>query len=270
MECRRLCRFFYTTGTRYMSYGWRHSSHQMTKDSDHCWSASTFITLWTFLTICFQSLLQKMAQDLRTTISPVYLTILQHLLDLLTRPISAQTLTALVETLSLLFRYLLIPAVNPELLDETWNKLRAILPKCLPEIQQTLAEVWAGVLRRLKAGSREKAVLLLAESAGDLADASAWVVIFVCKVYSCQRVTTSSINMFFLVYFSDFAHFFSCCFFNTSNSSFIKVTRSQFDAYPASSQLYIAYPSRQQCRSICDLERTYRSKSLRGFQATKP
>jgi len=79
------------------------------------------------------------------------------------------------------------------------------------------AEVWAGVLRRLKAGSREKAVLLLAESAasGDLADASARVVIFACKVYSCQRVTTSSINMFFLVYFSDFVHFFSCCFFST-------------------------------------------------------
>ena len=154
----------------------------MTKDSDRCWSASIFTILWTSLTVSLRSLLQKMAQDLRTTISPVYPTLLQHLLDLLTRSVSAQTLTALVETLSSLFRYLLIPAVNPELLDETWNKLRAVLPKCLPEIQQTLAEVWAGVLRRLKAGPREKAVLLVAESVGDLADASAWVVIFVCKV----------------------------------------------------------------------------------------
>lgn len=124
-----------------------------------------------------------MAQDLRTTISPVYSSLLRHLLDLLTNSISAPTLTYLVETLSSLFRHLLIPAVNPELLDETWKSLHIVIPKCLPEIQQAVAEVWAGVLRRLKAGPRERAVLLLAESIGDLPDASAWVVVFACKVW---------------------------------------------------------------------------------------
>jgi U3 small nucleolar RNA-associated protein 20 len=45
-----------------------------------------------------------------------------------------------------------------------------------------LAEVWAGVLRRMKAGPREKAATLLAENAGNLEDATAWVVVFACKV----------------------------------------------------------------------------------------
>jgi U3 small nucleolar RNA-associated protein 20 len=72
--------------------------------------------------------------------------------------------------------------VNPTLLDETWNVLSSILPTCLTEIQRAVAEVWAGVLRRLKAGPREKAVLLLATSV-DLEDATAWIIVFSCKVF---------------------------------------------------------------------------------------
>jgi len=123
-----------------------------------------------------------MAHDLRTTISPVYPELLDRLLSLLPRSISAPALTALLETFSSLFRYLLIPGIDPKLLDQTWSKICAVLPKCLGEIQRALAEVWGGVLRRMKAGPREKAAILLAENAGILEDATAWVVVFACKV----------------------------------------------------------------------------------------
>jgi hypothetical protein len=123
-----------------------------------------------------------MAHDLRTTISPVYPDLLDRLLSLLPRSISAPALTVLLETFSSLFRYLLIPGIDPKLLDQTWSKICAVLPKCLGEIQRALAEVWAGVLRRMKAGPREKAASLLAENAGMLEDATAWIVVFTCKV----------------------------------------------------------------------------------------
>ena len=84
--------------------------------------------------------------------------------------------------MSSFFKYLLIPAVNPKLLEETWSTLQSVLPTCLPEIQRAVAEVWAGVLRRLKAGPRDNAVLSLATSVG-LEDPTAWIVVFSCKVF---------------------------------------------------------------------------------------
>jgi hypothetical protein len=130
-----------------------------------------------------------MAHDLRTTLSPIYTSLLDHLLALLPRTISAAALTALLETLASLFRYLLIPAINNTLLEETWTRLCHILPKCLAEIQRAVAEVWGGVLRRMKTGPREKAVQLIAQNAASIEDASAWVIVYaskVCRIYFYQ------------------------------------------------------------------------------------
>jgi len=124
------------------------------------------------------SLLQKMAHDLRTTISPVYPSFLQQLLALLPRTISALALTSLLETLSSLSGYLLILAVNPNLLKETWNKVSSVLPKCSVEIQRAITEVWGGVLRKLKPGPREEAK----KECRDAEDASVWVVVFASQV----------------------------------------------------------------------------------------
>jgi U3 small nucleolar RNA-associated protein 20 len=141
-----------------------------------------------FLTF-FSSLLQKLTLDLRTTLSPVYSSLLEHLFGLFSRTLSAQALASLLETLSSLFRFLLIPAVNPKLLDETWNVLCSVLPTCLAEIQRAVAEVWAGVLRRLKTTPRDNAVLLLATTTG-LEDATAWTIVFSCKVSLTFSVIT--------------------------------------------------------------------------------
>jgi U3 small nucleolar RNA-associated protein 20 len=125
------------------------------------------------------------------TLSPVYLDpILPRLLALLLRSktISAPALTALLATFAALFKFLLIPASsNTELLEKTWVCIRDILPRCLPEVQRAMAEVWGGVLRRLKPEAKERAVVMLAEgvvdqSASEVQDAAAWCVVYACKV----------------------------------------------------------------------------------------
>ncbi|KAK7030946.1 U3 snoRNP protein [Paramarasmius palmivorus] len=107
-------------------------------------------------------LLQKLAQDLRSTLEPVYEDILERLLRLSTRTILPEALTTLLSTLSTLFKYLLIPVAEPSLLEKTWSAVCQTIPKCLPEVQRALAEVWGNVLRKLKAALRETAVVLVA------------------------------------------------------------------------------------------------------------
>lgn len=123
-----------------------------------------------------------MVHDLRTTVSPIYPSLLDRLLALLPRAISAAALTALLETLSSIFRYLLIPAIDSTLLPQTWERVCAVLPKCLGEIQRAMAEVWGAVLRRMKAGPREEAVRLLAKHTTTIEDASAWAIVYASKV----------------------------------------------------------------------------------------
>ncbi len=123
-----------------------------------------------------------MVHDLRTTVAPVYGSLLDRLLALLPRAISAAALTALLETLSSLFRYLLIPAIDNTLLAQTWERVCTVLPKCMGEIQRGVAEVWGAVLRRLKAAPREEAVRLLAANTALIEDASAWAIVYASKV----------------------------------------------------------------------------------------
>ena len=142
-------------------------------------TSSTYSDLLIF--VC--SLLQKMAHDLRTTLSPIYVDLLIKLLSLLPRSISPPVLTCLLETLSSLFRYLLIPSLNLALLDQTWDSISQVLPKCHGEIQRAVAEVWGSCLRRMKKEAREKSVVLLADRTGDIENTSAWALVFACKVY---------------------------------------------------------------------------------------
>lgn len=144
-----------------------------------------------------------MAHDLRTTLSPVYGDVLTRLLKLLPRNISAPALTALLSTFSSLFKYLLVPSIHIGLLEQTWTLLRAILPKCLLDVQRAMAEVWGSVLRRMKMAAREKAVTMVAASAEGIEDASAWVFVFACKVIYPPRAMFISSLSFLLVCLSD-------------------------------------------------------------------
>ncbi|KAG1788657.1 armadillo-type protein [Suillus plorans] len=141
--------------------------------------------------IALLDLLNKLAHDLRTTLAPSYADLLEVLLRLLPQPISAPSLTALLATLSGLFRYLLVPSINLDLLDQTWSSFRAVLPTCNSDVQRAAAEVWGSVLRRLKSVARERAVILMAKNLEGVEDASAWMMIFACKSVS-QTLHTSA------------------------------------------------------------------------------
>ena len=129
------------------------------------------------------SLFQKLAHDLRTTLSPEYPRVLKRLLRLLPRSLSADAFTALLATFSALFKYVLIPSVDSELLRQAWNAFCDVLPQCHPEVQRATAEVWGATLRRLKVSLREDAAKLVAASAtSSLGDVCAWIFVTACKV----------------------------------------------------------------------------------------
>ncbi|KIK59621.1 hypothetical protein GYMLUDRAFT_673813 [Collybiopsis luxurians FD-317 M1] len=126
-------------------------------------------------------LLQKLAQDLRLTLAPVYPELLDRLLQLAAKSISTDALTVLLSTLSSLFKYLLLPSTESAPLEQTWTSFRKTLPRCLPEIQRALAEVWGSVLRKLKTALRPTAVVLITEDLESIDDPAAWCFVSACK-----------------------------------------------------------------------------------------
>ncbi|OBZ65821.1 U3 small nucleolar RNA-associated protein 20 [Grifola frondosa] len=141
------------------------------------------------------SLFQKLAHDLRTTLAPKYPEILKRLLNLLPRSLSAPALTALLATSTALFKYVLIPSVDSELLQQAWSAFHDVLPKCHPEVQRATAEVWGVTFRRLKTSSREESVRMVAMSAvGSTADACAWIFVSACKSVS-QTLHTATTTL---------------------------------------------------------------------------
>ncbi|KAI0262194.1 armadillo-type protein [Gloeopeniophorella convolvens] len=136
------------------------------------------------ISLKMHSLMQKLAHDLRSVLLPSYDDLLSHLLRLLPRSISAAALTALLATFAALFKYLLVPATESEVLEQTWESVRTTLPKCNPEVQRAIAEVWGSLLRRLKVSRREIAVELMAEDLRGVEDACAWACTFACKSVS--------------------------------------------------------------------------------------
>jgi len=132
------------------------------------------------------SLLRDLLQDLRTTLQPFYESLLDRLLNIAPRNCAAETLSALLETLSHLFKHLLQLNIGE---DEsnfslTWEKLLPVVAKCKSEVQRALAEVWAGVLRRSKKEDRRRIVQTMLNSAleTNITDFVSWSLVFTCKV----------------------------------------------------------------------------------------
>ena len=89
----------------------------------------------------------------------------------------AETLTALLETLSAFFKYVLIPS---DTMDAVWLQFAEVLPKCNPEVQRVVAELWGNGLRRMKTEARERCVVTILNNAN--ADVAAWAFVTACKV----------------------------------------------------------------------------------------
>ncbi|KAG7090513.1 hypothetical protein E1B28_009626 [Marasmius oreades] len=134
----------------------------------------------------------------------MYPSILKALLRLPVRTIASDALEALLSTLSSIFKYVVTPSTSPDNLHLTWLCLRKTLPKCLPEIQRTMAEVWGSVLRKVKASLRENVVLMIAEDLGDIEDAAAWCFVSACMSVSqmLHRVTPSLMSPLLTYYLS--------------------------------------------------------------------
>jgi U3 small nucleolar RNA-associated protein 20 len=127
-------------------------------------------------------LLQKLTHDLRSVLSPKYLDITTRLTGLLPRSLSAPTFTALLETFSSIFKYLLIPSTEDNSVSLTWQRMHDVLPKANVEVQRAMAEVWGATLRRLKGARRQEALEALASELNHVEDFAAWVLVFACKV----------------------------------------------------------------------------------------
>ena len=126
--------------------------------------------------------MQKFVHDLRSIILPSYDDLLNRLLQFLPRPVSAAALTALLATFSSLFKHLLVPATESDIVQRTWKRVCVVLRGCNSEVQRAMAEVWGSLLRRLRASRREVAVEAMAEDLGGVEVACAWAYIFSCKV----------------------------------------------------------------------------------------
>lgn len=130
--------------------------------------------------------MQKLSHDLRETLSPSYLSVLSCTLSILPRKIPAPALTALLGTLSALFKYILLPSADPHsdlsLYDATWAEITVVLSKCLPEVQRATAEAWASAVRRMKSHARDYVVQKMCIDAETTPEAVAWVMVYACKV----------------------------------------------------------------------------------------
>ncbi|KAH8110477.1 hypothetical protein DFH11DRAFT_1547369 [Phellopilus nigrolimitatus] len=136
-------------------------------------------------------LLQKLVEDIRTTLLPAYDTIISQLFSFLPRRISPESLSALLATLLSVFKHLLLPSVSNlgeaitpsrnDILHATWTRLAANLEKCNSEVQRAVAEVWSSVLRRLKKDNRHRCVELMISSGNGMDDVAAWSLVFASK-----------------------------------------------------------------------------------------
>lgn len=130
------------------------------------------------------SLLQKLLHDLRGTLEPLFMRLLETLLAPLPRSQSAETLTVLLATLSSFFKELL--GSSTQRLEETWAALTSALIKCNPEVRRAVAEVWATTLRRCKGKMRDAAVAIILRDLEVVQDSGAWIFVYAFKVCRSQ------------------------------------------------------------------------------------
>ncbi|KAG8814140.1 U3 snoRNP protein, partial [Serendipita sp. 399] len=134
-------------------------------------------------------LMQKLLQDLRTTLVPKYELVWETLLAQATRSLAPTTLETYSQTLSLFLRQLLLP--TPHLLQTSWTHLRNTIRKCRPDVRRILAEMWGTILRRFKAEQKREATKLLIDSLDTTQDAVAWVYIYAFQSTSCTLHTST-------------------------------------------------------------------------------
>lgn len=170
------------------------------------------------------SLLQKLVHDLRMTISPMHNFIQGQLLKLLPRTLSAETLKTILDTFSVVFKYVTIPS---EFIQDAWAAFAEVLPRCDPEVQRAVAELWGVSVRRIKLQARATCVLSIISTAST--DISSWVFVSACTVRSVLLPHYISLKFPFSVRVSDITHYNSYHIFSTTPPlSFLRQLRWPF------------------------------------------
>lgn len=135
------------------------------------------------------SLLQKLLYDLRSTLAPQYERLLAALLPLSTKSLAPEVLPVYLQTLSTLFKYLLLP--EPNRLPSTWYSIQSVLQSCTLELQRMFGEVVGTMIRKLKLEDREQMVQLLVDERDDLENAIAWTFVSATQSVSNTLHTTA-------------------------------------------------------------------------------
>lgn len=204
--------------------------------------------------LILHSLLQKITHDLRDTLQPIYQTLLQRLLKLLTRTISPNSLTSLLATFSAVFKYLLIASFSPESITLTWEEISTVLPRCIPDIQTAFAEVWGSVLRRLKAHARDATVTLMLNDLEQLEDMVAWCFVSGCKVRVAEPLANFTDNL--VVSLANFAHRDDILDPTPSSVSSL-MRRPPQDTTPFQACADCSASPCEECRSVCCRRRPF-------------
>ena len=135
------------------------------------------------------SLLEKLLHDLRSTLAPQYEQLLAVLLPLSARSLGPEVLPVYLQTVSTLFKYLLLP--QPDSLPSTWTSVQSALRSCTLEMQRMLGEVVGTIIRKLKMEDRLQMVQLLVDEQDDLENAIAWIFVSATQSVSNTLHTTT-------------------------------------------------------------------------------
>jgi U3 small nucleolar RNA-associated protein 20 len=115
-------------------------------------------------------------------LKPYFENLISKLVTLLRRAIPSDALTSLLATFSALFKYIMVPSDDFEVIQRVWKSFREALLKCSSEVRQATAEVWGVVVRKLKLPTRTKLVTLLVSDLNGIVDFIPWVIVDACKV----------------------------------------------------------------------------------------
>ena len=170
---------------------------QISNQNNHCSSEFAENIARSSFEPGIDSLLQKLLHELRTTLTPKYEALWNALLSQASRSLPPATLETYIQTLSLFLKYLLLP--DPSNIAFTWHRLATTIKKCRPDVQRMLAEVWATVLRRLKAEARVEINMLIVEAVDTIPDAIAWMYISAFQTTS-TTLHTSTIPLLTLLW----------------------------------------------------------------------
>jgi len=135
------------------------------------------------------SLLEKLLRDLRSTLAPQYEQLLAVLLPLSAKSLGPEVLPVYLQTVSTLFKYLLLP--QPDCLSSTWTSVQSALRSCTLEMQRMLGEVVGTIIRKLKLEDRFQMVQLLVDEQADLENAIAWTFVSATQSVSNTLHTTA-------------------------------------------------------------------------------